>query len=310
MKYTVETLSRRDMRKCYSRFSIAVILYLAAIEGCAILLVLGAVRFLPDYLSDASWYPIIQVVINDIAVYLPGFVLVPLLLRKLPRAPKMPVDRLTLGEFVQAAMFSVGTAYLFSGLTTLLVYFLEDSTGMESSNVLESFSSGLPEWLVIVAMVLVAPVCEELIFRKLMLEPLRALGDSAAVLLTALAFALFHMNLYQILYAFFAGLVFGCVVLLTGSIRDAILLHMLVNGFSLLFEVDGPDIYWIIVGFVLLVCILSVPYFLVKSIGRYHMEPGPLPFKKEEKIRACLMSVWFWIMLLGGTALSVIVIFL
>lgn len=297
------------MRKCYSRFSITVILYLAAIEGCSVLLAMGAVWLLPEYLNDAHWYPMIQVAINDIAAYLPGFTLVPLLLHKLPRAPKTPVDRLSLGEFAQATLFSVGTVYLLAGMTNYLVRWLESCIGMESSNVVDSFSSTLPAWLSIVAMVLIAPICEELIFRKLMFEPLRSLGDLSAVLLTALAFALFHVNLYQMVYAFFAGLVFGCVVLLTGSVWDTILLHMLVNGFSRLLAIEGSDVYWTVIGGVLVVCILSVPYFLLRSAGKYHMEPGPLPFKREEKLRACLSSIWFWMMLLGGTALSVVLIF-
>lgn len=310
MRYTIETMSRRKMRKCYSRFSITVILYLAAFEGFSFLLVMGTMRFWPEYLNNEYWNPVIRVAINDIAAYLPGFILVPLLLHKLPKAPKMPVDRLTIGEFVQAALFSLGTVYFFAAVTNYLVSLLESCVGMGSSNVLESFSNGFPGWLTIVAMVLIAPICEELIFRKLMFEPLRSLGDTSAVVLTALAFALFHANLYQMIYAFFVGLVFGCVVLLTGSIWDSILLHMVVNGFSQLLSAEGSDIYWTVIGGVLAVCMVSVPYFLVRSIGKYRMEPGPLPFKKEEKLRACLSSVWFWIMLLGGLALSVIFIFL
>jgi membrane protease YdiL (CAAX protease family) len=50
----------------------------------------------------------------------------------------------------------------------------------------------------------------------------------------AILFALLHMNLIQIIYAFPLGLIFGYVTKKYRSLIPAILLHALINGFSVL----------------------------------------------------------------------------
>lgn len=87
--------------------------------------------------------------------------------------------------------------------------------------------------------ILVAPFAEELIFRKLMLRPLRRFGDYSAVFLTALLFGLFHGNLTQFLYAFLGGIVLGFAVVWSGSVITSVILHMLINAF----EVFRSEIY-------------------------------------------------------------------
>lgn len=130
------------------------------------------------------------------------------------------------------------------------------------------------------------------------------------MVLSALAFALFHANLYQTAYAFVLGLVFGAVVLLTGSIRDTILLHMLINGFSVVMQLNLPDEVFLAASvFIYLSIGIAIAMFLAVRRG-YHMEPGPLPFRPQEKARACRRSVWFWVMLVLGLGYSAVTIFL
>lgn len=310
MRYLPETMTRAQLRKCYSRYALTMILYLVSIEGLALLLAWVARRYLGAYLADPFWYPVLQVGINDVAVYLPGLIWVPLLLGNIPRAEKLPVDRLMLGEMVQAILFSMGALYLFAGVTSVVVTAVEQVSGVETSNVVDEFSNLLPVWLVALTTVVVAPILEELIFRKLLLERLRGLGDVSAVLLSALAFSLFHLNLYQMLYAFVLGMVFACVVLVTGSVRDPILLHMIINGTSVLTSLEGPSFVWMLFEVFVVLSVLSFFFLLLMNWRKYQMEPGPLPFRSGEKLRACLSSVWFWLMLIGGVVLSVGMIFL
>lgn len=309
MRYSTDTLSRREMRCCFSRFCITMILYLVVMKAVVQGMAYVAVEFLPQYVNSPRWYPVMQILINDMGVYIPGLTLVPLLLHRLPRAPKMQVNRLSLWELFQGIVFTMGAAYIASGITSGIVEWLENFAGAESENILDGFTSAMPGWLSFAAIVVVGPILEEVIFRKIMFEPMRALGDIPAVLMTALSFALFHMNLYQMLYAFTAGLIFGSVVLLTGSIRDAILLHMAINGFSQLHQLSDALEYQLFLGLVVTGCILTVPFFLARSVGRYHFEPGPLHFHSREKLRACFTSVWFWLLLVVGIGGSIVRIF-
>ena len=78
-------------------------------------------------------------------------------------------------------------------------------------------------------LVICAPILEEWMFRKQLISRLRRYGEKTAILFSALAFALFHMNLYQALYAFMLGLMFGYVYTRTSRLRYSVAMHMLFN---------------------------------------------------------------------------------
>ena len=76
---------------------------------------------------------------------------------------------------------------------------------------------------------LVAPIVEELIFRKLLLNKLRRFGDIPAILITGIAFGLFHMNLSQFFYATVLGFIFAYVAIRTNTVKYSIIMHMMIN---------------------------------------------------------------------------------
>lgn len=77
---------------------------------------------------------------------------------------------------------------------------------------------------------IVVPIVEELIFRGLIYHRLRKMVSALwAILLTALAFGLFHGNIVQGAYGFFAGLALAFVCEQFGTVKASILLHMLMN---------------------------------------------------------------------------------
>ena len=80
--------------------------------------------------------------------------------------------------------------------------------------------------------VVIGPILEELIFRKLMLDRTRHFGEKTAVVFSALCFGLFHGNLTQFLYASVVGLFLGYVYCKTGKILYTMIMHMLLNGCS------------------------------------------------------------------------------
>ena len=74
-----------------------------------------------------------------------------------------------------------------------------------------------------------SPLLEEFIFRRGIIDRMRAYGESLALISSALLFALFHANFSQFFYAFLLGLVFGGVYLKTGKLRYSAGLHMVIN---------------------------------------------------------------------------------
>ena len=77
--------------------------------------------------------------------------------------------------------------------------------------------------------VILGPLFEETVFRKFLIDRTKRFGGRTAVILSAVAFGLFHGNLNQFFYAAMLGLVFGYVYLNTGKLRYSVVLHMLIN---------------------------------------------------------------------------------
>ena len=110
-------------------------------------------------------------------------------------------------------------------LGTLLSMLL---SGGAAKNPLENFAFDSNPLKLLVT-VLAAPAFEELFFRKVLIDRTVRYGEKTAILVSAVAFALFHGNFFQLFYAFGLGLVFAYVYVRTRRIRYSMLLHMIVN---------------------------------------------------------------------------------
>ncbi|KAB5910237.1 CPBP family intramembrane metalloprotease [Bifidobacterium adolescentis] len=81
----------------------------------------------------------------------------------------------------------------------------------------------------VVFLVIVGPVFEEWLFRKQLIDRTRKYGEKTAILLSGLAFGLFHMNLFQFFYAFLLGVMFGYIYMRTSKLRYSTAMHMIIN---------------------------------------------------------------------------------
>lgn len=104
------------------------------------------------------------------------------------------------------------------------------SGGRSSNNVVELISQQDP--LMMLSMIILAPLLEELFFRKFLIDRTLRFGEKNAVFFSALVFGLFHGNLYQIFYAFGIGLIFGYIYVRTRNIRYTMAMHFAINFFG------------------------------------------------------------------------------
>lgn len=87
----------------------------------------------------------------------------------------------------------------------------------------------------LLALVLVAPVTEELLFRGWLLQDLKEqYGETRALIWSSALFGLAHLEAAAVLYAALGGLVLGAVVLRTKSTLASIAMHAGVNAVALL----------------------------------------------------------------------------
>lgn len=97
-------------------------------------------------------------------------------------------------------------------------------------------------WANLLAVVIAAPVLEELIFRGIMLDGLlKKYSPFTAILVSSFFFALIHLNPWQFVTAMIVGMVIGWVYYHTRSLSLAILMHMVNNLFVTLLEFIYPS---------------------------------------------------------------------
>ena len=122
-------------------------------------------------------------------------------------------------------MYAVGTVF---NLVGTYISQAAPAGGTEQLDMINAMvTSGIPTGIMMT--VVIAPILEELIFRKLMLDRIRNYGEKTAIVFSALCFGLFHGNLTQFLYAFMIGLFLGYVYCKTGKVLYTMIMHALVN---------------------------------------------------------------------------------
>jgi membrane protease YdiL (CAAX protease family) len=84
-------------------------------------------------------------------------------------------------------------------------------------------------WIAFIFVGIVAPIIEELFFRKMLIDRLRPHGEMACLIVSALFFGLFHQNIEQFFYAFGMGLVLAHLYYHSGKYHLAVIIHAIFN---------------------------------------------------------------------------------
>ncbi len=151
-----------------------------------------------------------------------------ILLRRVKRNPEPEIGTVTpLSMRILLFLFPCAMALMIAGsLTGKLVGML---FGEGLSDVVSGMVESIDPWMTLICVVIIAPIMEELFFRKAMIDRLSAFHPTDAILFSALLFGLVHGNLTQFLYAFPLGILLGIIYYRTQNIRYTILLHVAVN---------------------------------------------------------------------------------
>lgn len=196
------------------------VIYLVEI---ALGLIVGRLR--PQWLEN----PNINLLLGMAPMYLAGFPLLILLLKKKVPAEKIERRRMTAGQYALSAIICLGLAYASNILGNILTAVVGLATGEAVENQVLSVATSVSPWLVLVYMVLCAPVMEEYIFRKLIVDRTVRYGQEVAVVISGLMFGLFHGNLNQFVYAAVIGMFLAYLYVKTGNLKITISLHMMFN---------------------------------------------------------------------------------
>ena len=213
-----EAQGLKKARKHFSRIGWMFVLGTVVIYAVQLVPVILVRMFRPRWLLNDN----IALLISTLPMYLIGMPVLILLMRRIPA--KLP-ERHTMktGSIIVAAIMCLSLVYVFNVLGNILTTIIGALKGGMVQNEL------LNLWMIFFIMVICAPIMEELIFRKIIVDRTIHYGQGAAVMVSGLMFGLFHGNLNQFVYAFTLGMFLAFLYVKTGNIKITIALHMMIN---------------------------------------------------------------------------------
>lgn len=215
----------KQARKHFSKVGWFFVLAVAIIYGVQRVELLIADRMVPDWADRGG----ILMLLSIIPMYLFGFPVLILLMKKYLPAVRLKRNKITVGKYLVALVTCIGLAYASNFAGTLLGFVISLFTKKPITNPAQEITSMLSPGMILFYVVLLAPIMEEFIFRKLIVDHTVRYGQGIAILLSGLMFGLFHGNLSQFCYTAVIGFFLGFIYLKTGDIRVTISLHMVFN---------------------------------------------------------------------------------
>ena len=224
---------KRDAKRIVSKTHLGIALYLGICYVTIFILSLVFNVLLKDtsaaWLENETLYALINQLMNAVPQYLIAFPVVLLFLKNVRVVKRNEKSKMSIKELFSMLCIAEFLMIVGNIIGTSLNLTVESITGGSVDNAVADMIENTPIWLLTIFVVILAPIFEELVFRKLLMDRLLVLGDKMAILLSALAFGAFHGNLYQFFYAFLVGLVFGYIYARTRDIKYPMILHAVVN---------------------------------------------------------------------------------
>jgi membrane protease YdiL (CAAX protease family) len=192
----------------------------------------------------ATWAPLISyepwftLTLNSIGLYLVGFTMYSMLMKRIPNYNNedevnelsVPIEKkYSFTELISLIFICLAALYASNFVSVAINALISYLKGTDIVNPLQAIISSSNLIYIFIYVCIVAPVVEELMFRKILLNKLMPFGQKLSIVVSAFAFGLFHGNLYQILYAFVIGIILALVTINSGSIKYAIILHIVIN---------------------------------------------------------------------------------
>lgn len=269
--------NKRKGYRTFNRLGWAFVIFLAAQIVLPSVIVLTLTQIAPSL--SQSWFFGMPLVYT--CMYLVAFPLMLLLLRKTPDHTATYVERkktrLGVGTLLALYPISFTVMSAFSILAGLVEKLIGKTATVTTADLV---ASDTPAWIYFVFGVLVAPIMEEIVFRRLTYKKVSGYGAGVYIGWTAVLFGLFHLNFGQSIYAGILGAIFAIIMYKTGSVLYTCLLHLMINftggvGMGSVILRSGSDmaltiysaytiLLWVL-GVVLGVIFLLRKFFVVKT---------------------------------------------
>ena len=235
-------------------------------------------------IAESTWYALVVTAISIVGVGLPVY---SVMMKRIPDSIKGEVVKMKFSHFIVLFFICSAVMYItnfFSIFLTMIIALLKGEDIMSLVNPLQEVLTGSNFIITLIYASLVAPIVEEIIFRKLLLDKLRRFGDVPAILMTGIAFGLFHMNLSQFFYATALGFIFAYITIKTNTVRYSIILHIMINFIGTIVApmATKQNIFFslIIVFWMLTAITLGVVFFIL-NVKKIKLERAAIPVENK-----------------------------
>lgn len=246
----------------------------------------------------------LQGLLLGMSLYLGGAPVCWLIVRGMPVFGKPSRGRFTVYHLAIVFLVSFSILYIGNIMGLAFMNLLNWLWRRRAANPLGGLINQLNPWSLFFLTVVAAPLFEEFLFRKLLIDRVQQYGDVTAILLSATLFGLSHGNFYQFFYAFGLGVIFAYVYVNTGKLRYTIALHGIINftGSTVMTYLWKSSPFFLLsyLTFLLLAIILSI-IFGVIFWGEIRLRPAPVRLSLERYLGIFVLNGGL-LLFLGVTA--------
>lgn len=211
----------RDPKKDFSVCGLALLAFLgASVVGQSVVLII---------LMLAHISPGDHMLVMSLASYAAGIPACYFVFRLIPVEPVRVTEKWSVQKLLVYFIIAVGMTYIGNIISQIVLSITQRITGIVMENPLDDLLMDSSFLFQLGIVVIVGPIVEELVFRKFLIDRIRAYGQGIAVLISGIAFGLFHGNLHQAIYAFFLGCIFAYIYVKTDKIRYCMIFHIAIN---------------------------------------------------------------------------------
>ncbi|MBR5123503.1 MAG: CPBP family intramembrane metalloprotease [Clostridia bacterium] len=231
----VQTSAFSDARRTFSKIGIAFFVLVIATQVAAYGMYFALFYTVPQVLS--TWW--MNWALSLLPIYAVALPVTLLFLRRVPVAPhNTDFTRRDLTEekppfrfkhFLLLLIIAVGAMTAGGVVGNIVMTAFSTFMDYDYANALSDMVGQTPIWFTAICTCICAPLGEELIFRKLLIDRTRRFGDLPSILLSGLLFGLFHGNLFQFFYATAVGMILAYIYTRTGKYWWCVLLHAFLN---------------------------------------------------------------------------------
>lgn len=139
----------------------------------------------------------------------------------------------SLGWCLKWIIIAIGTSQIVQKLLTLLITQIQSIFGIVQTKSSLTVNDNLTGYIILlIYTVVLAPIFEELLFRGTIYRNAKPMGEWFAIIMTGVAFGLWHGNYQQFAMAMISGAVMCLTFLKTKSIIPAMICHFINNLFA------------------------------------------------------------------------------